>query len=179
MPDALIRRILCCVAALVLLAQWPVRAAQPAPEYKLKAAFVYNFALFTDWPAGALADGAGFNICINADSPLRAEFSELGQKSVKGRRVMVHALTAPDAWRVCQVWFLDSLDRERWPQIRKSLAASSVLTVSDDEEIAREGVVIGLALQDKRMVFDVDTQAARQARLVLSSKLLRLARSVQ
>ena len=179
MPDALIRRILPCVAVLALLVQWPVRAAQPAPEYKLKAAFVYNFALFADWPAGVLADGASFNICINADSPMRAEFSELGQKSVKGHRVMVQALTEPAVGRTCQVWFLGSLDRERWAQIKKSLAGTSVLTVSDDEEIARDGAVIGLALDDKRMVFDIDTQAARQARLVLSSKLLRLARSVQ
>jgi hypothetical protein len=75
--------------------------------------------------------------------------------------------------------FVDSSDRERWVQIKKGLGGASVLTISDDDEIGHDGSIIALAMDNNRIVFDIDTRAAKQARLVLSSKLLRLARTVQ
>lgn len=155
-------------------------AAQPVSEYELKAAFVYNFALFTDWPSDTTYEGGTLNICINAGSALRQSLASLGDnKVVKGRRIAVRHFTALDTLRTCHVLFVEGSDRERWPQIRKGLGGNSVLTISDDDEIADNGSVIVLAMDHNRIVFDVDTRAAKQARLVLSSKLLRLARTVQ
>lgn len=154
-------------------------AAQPVPEYELKAAFVYNFALFTDWPSDTAYEGGTLNICINPGSALRQSLTGLGDKAVKGRRVAVRHLAALDALRACHVLFVDSSDRERWVQIKKSLGGASVLTISDDDDISHDGSIIGFAMDNNRIVFDIDTRAAKQARLVLSSKLLRLARTVQ
>lgn len=154
-------------------------AAQLVPEYELKAAFVYNFALFTDWPSDTAYEGGTVNICINPGSGLRQSLSGLGDKSVNGRRVAVRHLAALDALRACHVLFVDSSDRERWVQIKKGLTGASVLTISDDDEISHDGSVIALAMDNNRIVFDIDTRAAKQARLLLSSKLLRLARTVQ
>ena len=154
-------------------------AAQPVPEYELKAAFVYNFALFTDWPSDMAYEGGTLNICSNPASVIGQSLAGLGTKSLKGRRVAVRHSAALDALRACHVLILDSSDRERWVQIKKALAGASVLTISDDEEIGHDGSVIALGMDNSRIVFDIDTRAARQARLVLSSKLLRLARSVQ
>lgn len=179
---ALMRRLAGCSAAVVLAVPYTALAApavKVVPEYKLKAAFVYNFALFTDWPAEMLASGGTFNICANPDSAVLPELSGLGDKQVKGRQVVVRKVTELDSMRTCHVLFLDSLDRARWGQIRKNLANASVLTVSDDSEISRDGAIIGLYLENNRIGFSVDLQAARQARLVVSSRLLRLARSVQ
>lgn len=153
--------------------------AQPVPEYELKAAFVYNFALFTDWPSDTAFEGGTLNICINPGSVLRQPLTGLGDKAVKGRRVSVRYLAALESLRACHVLFVDSSDRERWVQIKKGLGGASVLTISDDDEIRHDGTIIALAMDNKRIVFDIDTRAARQARLVLSSKLLRLARTVQ
>lgn len=176
------RRLLQCLLALALCGPGatPVQAqaAQPVPEYKLKAAFVYNFALFTDWPADALGEGAAFNICVNPDSALRTELADIERKRIKGHRVVVGPVSDAGL-RNCHLLLLDSLDRERWPQIRKILGDASVLTVSDDDEISGDGAMIGLRLDNKRISFDIDAKAARQAGLALSSKLLRLARSVQ
>lgn len=172
-------RIVRCLAAAALAVQWPALAAQPVPEYKMKAAFVYNFVLFTDWPSGVLAEGASFNICINPDSALRPALAGLAGKVIKGRRVALQPWQEGEALRHCHVLYLDSLDRDRWRQIKKELGAASVLTVSDDDEIGHDGAVIALYLDNRRIGFDIDIGAARQAGLLLSSKLLRLARVAQ
>ncbi|HYD82239.1 MAG TPA: YfiR family protein [Paucimonas sp.] len=159
--------------------------AQPAaapmsalPEYKVKAAFVYNFALFTDWPQASLNDGAPLNVCVNAESALRPALNEFNDKAIKGRRMQIRAWTdAADAVRQCHVLVLDSVDRERWVHLRKDLAGASVLTVADDAEIGRRGAIVTLHLENNRISFDIDVNAAREARLTLSSKLLRLART--
>jgi phosphohistidine swiveling domain-containing protein len=158
---------------------WASLHAQPVPEYDLKAAFVYNFAVFTDWPSDTAYDGGTLNICVNPYSALRQPLVGLGDKLVKGRRVAIRSLTAQDNLRACHVVFVDSGDRDRWGQIKKSIGGTGVLTIADDEEIAHDGAVIALAMDNNRIVFDVDTRVARQAKLVLSSKLLRLARTVQ
>ena len=163
----------------VAMLPWASLYAQPVPEYDLKAAFVYNFAVFTDWPADTAYDGGTLNICVNPYSALRQPLVGLGEKLIKGRRVAVRSLTAAENLHSCHVVFVDGGDRDRWGQIKKGIGGTGVLTIADDEEIAHDGTVISLAMDNNRIVFDVDTRAARQAKLVLSSKLLRLARSVQ
>lgn len=168
----------CCgLAAILLLA--PSLQAEPVPEYDLKAAFVYNFALFTDWPSDTTFERGTLNICVNPYSPVRHSLEEFQGKQVKGRRVAVHQLVTLEDLRTCHVLFVDVSDRGRWDRIKKGLATASVLTIADDQETAHDGIVISLAMSGNRIVFDVDTRAARNAHLVLSSKLLRLARTVQ
>jgi hypothetical protein len=173
-------------------AQTAQPAANPAPvqvvpEYKLKAAFVYNFVLFTDWPAAAAnananpganpGEPAPLNVCVNTDSALRPALGEFNDRTAKGRRIQVRAWVDTESMRQCHVLVLDSIDREHWAQIRKNLAGAAVLTVADDAEIGRNGAIITLYLENNRIAFDIDVNAARQARLTLSSKLLRLART--
>jgi hypothetical protein len=165
------------LAAMLLPPGWAF--AEPVPEYDLKAAFVYNFAVFTDWPSDMTFEGGMLNICVNSSSALRQPLLNLGDKQVKGRKVAVRNLSAMDDIRNCHVMFVGGADRDRWSQIRKSINGASVLTVSDEEDMAHDGVIIALSSEGSRMVFDINTRLARQARLVMSSKLLRLARSVQ
>jgi hypothetical protein len=203
MDIASVRRFI-CRSALALAAAgglpYEAQTAQPAanvtpiqgvPEYKLKAAFVYNFVLFTDWPAAAAnanvnpganssanpSEPAPLNVCVNTDSALRPALGEFNDRTAKGRRIQVRAWTDVESMRQCHVLVLDSIDREHWAQIRKNLAGAAVLTVADDAEIGRNGAIITLYLENNRIAFDIDVNAARQARLTLSSKLLRLART--
>jgi hypothetical protein len=166
----------CWLAACVQA--WPA-FAEPVPEYDLKAAVVYNFALFTEWPADAPHEGAAFNICVRNGSALRLPLNGFIDRQVHGRKIAVHDIGPGDSLRNCQVLYLDAEDRVRWAQIRRELEGASVLTVSEDGEIGRDGSVITLNLDNNRVVFDIDTRAARQARLTISSRLLRLARTVQ
>ena len=169
------RRAALCALLAALCAS--AAAAEPVHENDLKAAFVFNFAVFTAWPDEALSVGAPLSLCAGAANPMLAALSQLSDKLVNGHRVAVRAADA--ALRGCHVLVLDHHDRSRWPQIKRELAGANVLTVTDDRSISDDGAVIGLSVEDQRIVFDVDIAAARGARLNLSSKLLRLARSVQ
>lgn len=156
--------------------------ADPVPEHDLKVAFVYNFALFTDWPTDTSFEGGSLNVCVNPSSAMRQPLSALADRMVKGKRISVlqlQSIDRLDRLRACHVLFVDSSDRERWAQIKKGLTGGSALTISDDDEIGHSGSIIALTTEGKRMVFDIDLHAARDARLTLSSKLLRLARTVQ
>ena len=151
--------------------------AEPVPEHEMKAAFVFNFAVFAEWPADSLAAGAPLAVCANTASPLYAALSQLKDRPVNGHPISVRAAAAP--LRACHVLVLERGDRERWLQWKRDVAGAPVLTVADDRVIGADGVVITMTLDDKRIGFDVDMSAARSAHLNLSSKLLRLARSVQ
>lgn len=152
-------------------------ASYAVPENDLKAAFVFNFAVFTEWPREALADNAPLHVCAHADSPMLSSLAHLEDKLVRGHRVKVRAARSP--LKSCHILYLDRADRARWPDIRQELVGAAVLTVADDSEIGGDGAVIGIGLEQRRMGFQIDLAASRAAGLVLSSKLLRLARSVQ
>lgn len=151
--------------------------AEPVPEPELKAAFVYNFAVFTEWPQDALGAGAPIRLCASPGGTLSAALGRLNDKLVNGHRIAVRQ--TPAVARSCHVLVLGVQDRERWVQLRLELAGANVLTVADDAGIGADGAVIAMSVENERIGFDVDLGAARSARLTLSSKLLRLARSVQ
>ncbi len=162
---------------LALLAACVNGTAQPVPEHELKAAFVYNFAVFTEWPQEALAAAAPIVLCTGSASSLSPALQSLNDKVVNGHKLAVRPAAA--GLRACHVLVLGSGDRERWGQIKRDLAGTHVLTVSDDSSISQDGAMIAMSMVNQRIGFDVDIKAARSARLQLSSKLLRLARSVQ
>ncbi|HZW12836.1 MAG TPA: YfiR family protein [Noviherbaspirillum sp.] len=174
--DAMARMMHCVAVAMFLLPS--ASYAQRVPEYELKAAFAYNFVLFTEWPADTVYEGGTLNICINPNSAMRPSLNSLQGKPAKGRKILIRALAVPDDIRSCHVLFIDSTDSERWLQIERHLRNASVLTISD-EDGSPEGGIIELSSDGNRVVFDIDMKKARNARLVLSSKLLRLARAVQ
>lgn len=165
-----------CLAALLALLQ-TAYAAEPVPEHDLKAAFIFNFAVFTEWPQEALAGGAPLAVCAGASNALLPALQQLTDKLVNGHRISVRAGTRPV--RGCHVLVLDRADREQWPQLRRELAGAPVLTVADDPASGADGAMIVLNMDEQRVGFDIDMGAAKSARLILSSKLLRLARSVQ
>lgn len=170
------RAALACLLALALLAHARAQA-EPVSEHALKAAFVFNFAVFTEWPQEALAGGAPISVCASASNALLPALQQLSDKVVNGHRISVRAHARPV--RGCHVLVLDRADREHWPQLKRDLAGAHVLTVADDQDIGADGAVIVLNMDEQRIAFDIDIAAARSARLTLSSKLLRLARSVQ
>ncbi|NRR31530.1 YfiR family protein [Oxalobacteraceae bacterium] len=165
----------------VLVLAWVLAGPVPAqvPENDLKAAFVFNFAVFTQWPDEALPPGAPLQLCAYAGNPLQGALHNLSDKQVNGHRVQLRQPGAGATLRACHVLVLDAQDRERWAGLRRELAGASVLTVADDHVIGSDGAILALLSDHSRIAFDADMGAARGARLSISSKLLRLARSVQ
>lgn len=150
--------------------------AEPVPEYDLKATYLYNFALFTEWPAGNAGDGS-FRLCVLGKDPFGPALRRIEGKLVGGRPIAVARLTTLSAIRQCQLLFVTEREAENMSRIFAELGEASVLTVTDVP--AGPPAAITLAVDNQRLVFDVALPRAQAASLVLSSKLLKLARRAQ
>lgn len=148
---------------------------QALPEPAVKSAYVYNFALFAEWPDENA--GGALSVCVPAASPMAPVLADLNGKPVRQRRVLVRALAVGEAPRGCHMLYVDGADRERWRQLRGD--AAGVLTVADSTDVALDGAMVSLVRDGNKLAFDIDAGAARAARIAMSSKLLRLARRLQ
>lgn len=166
---------------LVALAFMPaLLVAQPVHENALKTAFIYNFVVFTEWPQEAFQGSNSINICVNAMSDMQQAMLTLDGKSAGGRQIKIRQLRNFDIKQAqCHVLYLNSIDRQRWPTLKKILAKTVILTISDEGGIGQDGAMIALSLQDNKIVFDINQSVARESQLTFSSKLLRLARTVK
>lgn len=177
MPLRRLFRSLVCLLALLHAGGGYAFAQQAAPEHELKAAFIYNFIQFTQWPKGS-ADGAAVNVCANRDSALFAALQAIAGKLANGRPIVLQAL--PEARpELCHVLVATEPDRVQIAALMQAIGSAPVLTVTDDAEVIRHGLMIGMVVDAGRMAFIVDNTRASRAGLAISSRLLRLARSVQ
>jgi len=162
-----------CLCGLLPLA--PAVHANELPEYRLKAAFVYNFALFTEWPAEI---GSTLNLCIYGDDPFGKEIDALQGKAVGSRSMAVQRRSASDSLKGCQIVFIAPSAMANLARVLKQLNEGAALTVADTPGACRDGVILNMAVERNKVTFEANLPAARAARLTLSSKLLRLATEV-
>ena len=149
-------------------------------EYAIKAAYLYNFAKFVEWPPGAFADAdAPLLICIAGANPFGDTLTSLSGKSVDGHPVEVRPIATAAGLDKCHIVFIGRAERGRLKSLLAKLARLPILTVSDIGDFAREGGMIGLIEADQRIRFDINLTATRQANLKLSSQLLKLATIVE
>jgi hypothetical protein len=154
------------LAGLGLLAASTSRAQ--VPEAQLKAAYIYNFAMFTTWPPAPALPKLPFMVCANPDSALWSGLQALGGKPVNGRPWTTTALAHPKGGR-CDIAVL--------PHGAERPGVPAALVVRDGA--GRGPASITLLDDDEHVRFDVDTQEAARNGLRFSSRLLRLARNVQ
>jgi hypothetical protein len=168
------------VAGLVLHVLVAVAQAQSATEYQVKAAFLFNFAKFVEWPAESFLNAdAPLQICILGQDPFGRDFEQIVlDKTVDGHRIEIaHPEGVPQA-RACQILFIAPSEKSRMKQILQELSGTSVLTVADTEGFTKSGGIIGFVLDDSRVRFEVNLKAAGLAHLKLSARLLTVAKTV-
>lgn len=155
--------------------------AQEASEYAVKAAFLYNFAKFVEWPPGAFGhNGAPLIVGVVGDDPFGSALDQTIQgKSVNGRQLTVRRFSGGQDLRECHILFISSSERKRLSQILDSIRGAGVLTISEMDQFNQQGGIINFILERGKVRFEINTGAAESARLKLSSKLLALARSVR
>ena len=165
---------LCLLGGLVGLAH----ATNPVEEPDLKAAYIFNFIQFIEWPDSEADSPQEMGLCVSPFSPLRRPLSALeGKPASKGRTLRVKLLE-PASLRQCRVVVLSNADVEPALRALRALpAAHGVLTVSDELTFVNPEIVIALAQRDGRIVFGINPDAAAKAGLTISSRLLRLARA--
>jgi len=154
-------------------------AQSPAPtDAVVKAGFVYNFAKFTEWPAGALPAGH-IVLCLIGLDAQGAVSTAIEGRPLQGRTLSVQRNPRNDELKNCQIVYLSDVDERRQSEVLRVVRGQPVLTVGDADGFAEVGGVIGLIAASGRMQFEINNEVAQAAGLKISSQLLRLARSVR
>ena len=154
---------------------------QSAPtEYQVKAAYLYNFAKFVEWPAAVMSSDNSFNICILGHDPFDPALSTtLAGESIKGKNVLVKRISRAQDGPGCQILYISSSEQDRLKEILDVLDKTSVLTVSDMPQFTRRGGMIQFVVDANRVRFEVNLTSAERTGLVLSSQLLKVAIGVR
>lgn len=169
------------LAFAVLLAGTAPAAAQSraAAEPDVKAAFVYQFGKFVDWPADALDGVEQLTICVVGDAAFAATLDgTLRDKTLHERRVAVRAAEAHDGLRDCHVLFIAAPASAEIPAILDAADRRPILTIADRGELVAAGVMIDFVRDGARLRFAINIGAAQRAGLTMSSQLLKLAVTV-
>jgi hypothetical protein len=154
--------------------------AASSAEYEIKAAFVYNFAKFVQWPAAAFEQAQSpVILCLIGQDPFGPALEGLEHKLAQGHEVQVRRQVRVEDARSCHILFIAQSERTRLRSILRALAGASVLTVSDLDRFAESGGVIGLYDEDNKVHFSINLDQARRASLQINSQLLKLAKIVE
>jgi hypothetical protein len=155
--------------------------AQPVSrEYQLKAAFVYNFAQFTDWPEDVLADTSQpFVIGVLGANYFGGALEEVVRgETVRGHKLHVEYYHAVEEIRTCHILFISQSEDRRLEKILAVLKGKPILTVSDIDKSAIRGAMVRFITENNKLRFRVNVDSLAACHLTMSSKLLRVAEIV-
>jgi len=164
-----------------LLLSAPVAAQNAADEAQVKAAFVYNFLKFVEWPADTSRGPQDAFVVLIVGGGATADATErfLASKQLGARPVVVRRSKWDQSLAGVNAVFVAERDAKKLRHVLDAATtAGGVLTIGEGEEFATHGGVIGLLVENRRVRFDIDTDAAQAAGLQVSSKLLALTRVV-
>ena len=160
--------------SLAILPAAPARA-QAATESAAKAAFIYNVALFSNLPGVS----GTVRLCVLGRDPFGAALERLEGKSVgEAKMTVAYPHSHSEALRQCQILFISASEADSLGTLAEAAKAAGILSISDSKGAARRGVMLELYVEERRIAFECNGAMARAASIVLSSKLLRLARAV-
>lgn len=149
--------------------------AQAVSEYQIKAVFLFNFAQFVDWPAGAFpGPTTPIVIGVVGEDP----FGALLDRTVQGERINNRPIAARRFRRVeevdlCHVLFISRSETARLDQVLARLQNRPILTVGEVDGFAFRGGMIGFVTENNKVRMRINADSAKAAGLVISSKLLR------
>ena len=154
----------------------PVKPAKISNEYSVKAAFLYNFAKLTEWPAVALNDTAApLPICVLGTDPFGNALAPLQGKSVKNRPLITTSITKVEDAKACAILFVSASAEQQLPEILDYISTLPILTVSDMPLFTQAGGIIDLKNVKDRIRFEINVSAAHKAGLKFNSVLLQAA----
>ncbi|WP_246344885.1 YfiR family protein [endosymbiont of Lamellibrachia barhami] len=161
---------------LLLVISWSAPAwSEKIPEYRMKAAFLYNFATFTEWPSNGHDT---FSFCIYGEDPFGDHLDLVKGKLIGDRPITVRQAKNSDALNDCQLVFISRSAKRKLQQVHDAVKGKPVLTVSDIPDAVHKGVILNMDMRKGRVTFEINLSAARGNGLNLNSKLLRLAKEV-
>src|ERR1700737_1935694 len=176
--------ITCLLSAMALGSHAEGLDPSDSSEYLIKAGFIYNFAKLVEWPTTAFAQpDSPIVIGILGDDPFGVTLDRIvADKKINGRGVSVKRLK----WsrdlkdlKDCSILFLSSSEKEHIDSVVDAMKSLPILTIGDASGFAKRGGIINFTLEDNKVRFEVNVEAAKRADLTISSRLLTLAKIVQ
>jgi len=160
------------------------RAASVTPisrECEIKAAFIYNFTKFVEWPVGGLADHrAPFVIGVLGDSGCDAALERLASDhQINGHPIEVHKVASAQEVRSVQILYVSRTQEQQFAALASAITVAPVLTVGESATFVSAGGMVNFVQQDNKLRFEINVHSATQAGLRVSAQVLKLATSVR
>jgi hypothetical protein len=160
-------------------------ASEPYPEHEIKAAFIFNFMKFTEWPEHRMQDpNEPMFIFVVGDYPECKTFKDIRKKDINNRPVQVKIFKSfdkikdPNILKSCHVLLICETEKKNAKKILKIINQNGVLTIGEFGGFLESGGMINFTMHDKKIRFEVNLQATRDSGLKLRSKLLKLAKRI-
>jgi hypothetical protein len=162
-------------------APWAQAQGAKPTDFQVKAAYLYNFGRFVEWPPKVTSAKTGsFTICVLGEDPFgRALDDILAREKIGNQSVAARRISNPRESLDCHILFISSSEANRLNKIIDALDKSAVLTVSDLPEFSQHHGMIQFVLEGNRVRFEVNLSATQKAGLTLSSELLKVATAVR
>ena len=160
----------------------PLFASTQQSEYTIKAVFLEHFTRFIEWPESIeIADTSQpFYVAVLGENPFGSILDQVySEQRIKNRRVEILYFATPDEITDCHILFISSSNKEILSDILAITRDKPILTVSDTEGFAENGVLINFYLSGNRIKFEINEKAVHESGLVMSYRLLSLARIVE
>jgi hypothetical protein len=152
---------------------------QKLGEYEVKAAFMYNFLKFIEWPDNAFPDyHTTINFCVLGKDPFGSTLDSIQGETINNKKIIIKHYYDIDGLDKCNVLFISSSEKERLTKILKTLSGFNILTISDTKTFAQQGVLINFYIEENKVRFEINQDAVNRSNLKISSKLLKLANIV-
>ena len=166
-----------CLAVMALSALTAhAQNASSMAEYRVKAAYIFNFAKYVDWP---VVDSKNFQVCTSGHDDLGGALSALDNRLANGRAIQVRQHVATDQLKDCQIIFVGERDSKLLNSVIRQMLGAPVLIVSDNQQAVEAGAHITLASAEDRVEFDVNLATLQRSNLKASSQMLKLARTTK
>ncbi len=152
----------------------------PSVEYQAKAAFLYNFVKFVEWPPEAFqSETSSITVCVFRYDPFGSALDEvIAGQTLNNRRLVVQRTNKLPDLKACQLVFVSDREDKHLPEVLNSLEGASALVVGEGGDFAEHRGGIQFFLENKQLRFAVNVDAVQRARLTVDSRLLALARIV-
>ena len=184
--------VLVLLGCLLISNAYPESQSAQYKEYEVKAAFMYNFLKFVDWPEEKTAKtGSQIVICIIGQDPFGGAADILKDKKVEERNVVLKRIEGlqqlkdaadangqMDALKKCHLLFICKSEQKNTKEIIEFVTSSGVLTVSDTQGFLEAGGIVNFVIEDNKVRFDINLTASEKSGLKIRSQLLRLAKKV-
>ncbi len=147
-------------------------------EYEIKAAYLYNFIKFVSWTSQSVEAAGEINVCILGKDPFQELIDPINGKKIQGKPIKLFKFESMKVAPSCTVIFISSSERKGFENILMTPALEHALTVSDIEDFAKSGGMIGFVQVGNVIRFEINLDSARKSGVDISSKLLELAQEV-